>query len=513
MTSLFSFHPTVNEAVPYSARYSFPNQLTRSYKRTVKLTPRNNATSFKTGTTIRFEFPSSGYLNPNTTYLAFNAGLQINTGSYTQGTTTEGGFEFQQNIQSIFRRVRVLYGSLVIEDIQDYNILQRIFTEITLPSGTDGSGSTMYQGIGISKRYFAGGNTAASPYPLPLNYDRSFTRFNYHSVSTETTPANVGTTFRRYAVPINVGLLQQQNLIPLKFMANQLQIELEIADPVDCTTWVLGTGGSPSVPTATTVLVGLPEIVAELLEFDSEFDSAVYDILGTGLPIYFQSWHMTSQNIPTNLIASLNIQETARSVRYALAVIVDDTNRTIVTDAHIFGCGLQMNETAASPSFADIPQNINQSLVTSFQWRLGGTYYPSQPVPVYDGTLPNTTAVDANYSDPPVEAYAELMKTFGNIFADDGTFFMDQNISNFASPRYGQSATTTVNGRSFIMAGNFMTDRGDVISGINAEEQNDMQLTVKFIGTTSGTAKTIKIATCFDNLIILGENNNMILVN
>ena len=58
-----------------------------------------------------------------------------------------------------------------------------------------------------------------------------------------------------------------------------------------------------------------------------------------------------------------------------------------------------------------------------------------------------------------------------------------------------------------------MSDRGDVISGINAEEQNDLQLILKFVGTTNATAKTIKIAVCYDNLIILGENNNMVLVN
>jgi hypothetical protein len=316
---------------------------------------------------------------------------------------------------------------------------------------------------------------------------------------------------------IGAGLFQQHNLIPLKFMASQLQVEFEIADAVDCCIWTLGTGGSPTVPSSGQVLVGLPELVSELLEFDSEFDAAVYDILGTGLPIYFQSWHVTTQTLQPNLTNQLNIQETARSVRYAIAGILDDNLRTLYTDAHVFLAGLQNSDTGNSTVARDVNSNaisVNQSLVESFQWRLGGTYYPSQPVPCYAGTAaPAGAAVDSNYSDPPVEAYMELMKVFGNLFADDGTYFQDNWINIFGEVRRSTTTTGGVRARSFIIAGNFMSDRGDVISGINAEEQNDLQLILKFVGTTNATAKTIKIAVCYDNLIILGENNNMVLVN
>lgn len=512
MTSNFAFHPTVNEVVPFSAQYSFPNQATRQSKRTVKVTPKNNSTSFSSGSVIRFEFPASGYLNPNNTCLAFNARCNITGGSFTLGATLGGGFEFQQNIASIFRRVRILYGSLVLEDIQDYNILQRMFTEITMPSGSSNeSQSLMYMGIGPHK-YQA--STAATT-PFPLNYNNQ--RFNYHATGTENVETNVGITPRRYIMSINTGLFQQHNLIPLKFMANQLQVEFEIADAADCVIWTQGTGAGAAVPSACQVLVGLPEIVAELLEFDSEFDAAVYDILGTGLPIYFQSWHMTTQYIATSLINQLNIQETARSVRYCLAVLLDDAMRTIKADAHTFYAGLQ-NTNPGDRTAATTTQNnclsAEASLIESFQWRLGGTYYPSQPVPCYFGTTnPGNTTVDANYTDPPVEAYSELMKVFGNNFGDDGTFFNDNYVNIFGEVRKNGTAGTNVNARSFVIAGNFMSDRGDIISGINAEEQNDLQLILKFVGTASGTPKTLKVATCFDNLIILGENNNLVLVN
>ena len=510
MASSFAFHPTVNEVVPFSAEYSFPNQATRQSKRTVKLTPKNNAQQYPSGTTIRFEFPASGYLNPNNTYLAFNARVNI-TGAvpFAAGTGAQsGGFQFQNNIQSIFRRVRILYGSLVLEDIQDYNIIQRLFTETLLPAGSSLSSTTMGQGIGLAKNQIQNASNL-----IPQPWDFRMDRLNYHTTGTETAVTNVGTTTRRYAVPINTGLFQQKNLIPLKYMASQLQVEIEIAEAVDCVTWVLGVGGSPTVPSACVVSVGLPEIVAELLEFDSEFDAAIYDLLGNGLPIHFTSYHTTTQTLGANLFSQLNIQESSRSVKWALAVILDDAHRTLYRDYHHFIAGLgstQSDQTAATdPKSA----TFNGSAVESFQWRLGGTYYPSQPVPCYGGALPLVGSIDGTYADPPVEMYQELMKTFGNMFGDDGTFLGDVGGNYTLALRKGVVNTDSFPTTTFVMAGNFMSDRGDVISGINAEEQNDLQLLIKFVGTTNANPKTVKIIVAYDNLMILGESNNMVLVN
>ena len=80
--STFLFHPLMNEVVPYNAVYDFPSQATRSTKRTIKITPKNSASSYVSGSTIRFEFPASGYLNPNATYLGFNARAQIVSGTF-----------------------------------------------------------------------------------------------------------------------------------------------------------------------------------------------------------------------------------------------------------------------------------------------------------------------------------------------------------------------------------------------------------------------------------------------
>lgn len=513
--STFLFHPLMNEVVPYNAVYDFPSQATRSTKRTIKITPKNAASSYVSGSTIRFEFPASGYLNPNTTYLSFNARAQIVSGAFSAGTTTPGGFAFQNNIASIFRRVRVLYGSLVLEDIQDYNILQRMFTEVLLPSGYSQGKAGMYQGIGNMSNT---GVSQATLISAPNVGSWRDDRMNYHAIEDDVTtnPTEVGRTVRRYAIAINTGVFQQKRLLPLKFMSSQLQLEFELAPAVDCQTWVIGSGGSPALPTDCRVEVGLPEIVAELLEFDSEFDRAVFEGLGRGLAIPFQSWHMNSFNISPGIFQQINIQESSRSVRYAIAGFTDDANRVLTRDAHLFINGF---DAIYYPNVGETGANINNllgdawvtnaNLIESFQWRLGGVYYPSQPVPCYGGTanIGNAGSIDASYADPPVEAFQELQKVFDNQFGKRYPT-SDMCTKHFGGRRGSNQAQSG----AFIMACDFMTDRGDVVGGINAEEQNDMMLMLKFNGTT-GTSKVLRIAVCYDNIMILGESNNMVLVN
>lgn len=515
--STFLFHPLMNEVVPYNASYQFPSQATRSTKRTVKVTPKNNASSYLSGSTIRFEFPASGYLNPSNTYLSFNCRAKINSGAFLAGTTGVqfGGLEFQQNIASIFRRVRVLYGSLVLEDIQDYNILQRLFTDCLSKSGGSYSDTGMFQGIGRSNRIGASTNTG-----YHLRDTLTQDRHNYHSLETGATPTEVGTCVRRYSIPINTGVFQQKRLLPLKFMSSQLQIEFELADAVDSQIWVIGTGGTPTIPTAAQTEVGLAELTCELLEFDAEFDSAVFTGLSNGLAIPFQSWHVTSQNIQPGTNFMINIQESSRSVRYALAAITDDAFRVLSKDAHKFLNGLEATQADAKADTTDSSNNTPavtmRSMMDSYQWRLGGTYYPSQPVPVFgsnSAALVSTNSVDAAYADPPVEAYSELMKVFDNQFGRN-TMLGDSDYGIYGCKRNTTTSANTGTCDNFVIGVDFLTDRGDVIGGINAEEQNDLMLLLKFnSGATNGAAKVVRIVVCYDNIMILGESNNMVLVN
>lgn len=92
----------------------------------VKMTPRIPPKSggvFSAGQVIRLEFPAQGYINPLCTTLEFDVTLSGYTTSVAQQV------RFQNNIQTLFSRVRLLYGATPLEDIINYNTVVRALTE------------------------------------------------------------------------------------------------------------------------------------------------------------------------------------------------------------------------------------------------------------------------------------------------------------------------------------------------------------------------------------------------
>lgn len=86
--------------------------------------PPKNGFVFTPGNVIRLEFPAQGYVNPLTTSLSFDVSLVVPNPGFTDPTITNGVVvgkqavvRFQNNIQSIFSRVRLLYGANPLEGI------------------------------------------------------------------------------------------------------------------------------------------------------------------------------------------------------------------------------------------------------------------------------------------------------------------------------------------------------------------------------------------------------------
>lgn len=143
MASHFKWYPSSEEViVPWNARYQFPSQANKAVKMTPRIPPKNGAV-FTPGQVVRLEFPAQGYVNPLNTTLEFDVTLQ----SY--GTPGSNVVRFQNNIQSIFNRVRLLYGATPLEDIINYNVVVRALTEWT---GTNQTGvidqCSIAEGIG-----------------------------------------------------------------------------------------------------------------------------------------------------------------------------------------------------------------------------------------------------------------------------------------------------------------------------------------------------------------------------
>lgn len=479
MSSTFKFHSTVGETVPWNATYAFPTQSTQIQKSVVKI-PAKNGDSFTQNQIIRFELPAEGYLN------AQNSVVQLDVVLSALTALPRGG------AHNLISRVRVLYGSLVLEDINDYKTLVRIFTEAGVQGDYMATTGALLEGMPHPFLQTYGANYLGVPYTSGSLTDVNSQTTGAASTGTAHThqvqvPSHL-TAFqvanalsaqeRTYCITLLSGLLTTKKLIPLKWMASQFAIELTLASATDALL-------CENTPTFT---IKNPNFIAEMVEFDSSYDKAFYMGLQQGIPIKFSSWH-THRFALTGAQQTFQIHERSRSVKAAFAVVKSTTSSTLPRHEsdvffHALGAVLDGNG----------QMNINQiqtSPIQEFQWRVGGRYYPSQPVRCTLGGA---------------EAYVELLKTIN--------YLGNHSVAGGIHPFAWSSYTTTGDraGTKFIMACEFEnTDvMPDSIAGINAEEQSDIALTIR-----AGGAPTTKELFCFihyDSLIIVKPGNVVELV-
>jgi hypothetical protein len=435
MASTFKFHSQVNETVPWQAQYTFPTQATKVNKQVVKLPPKNGQT-FAPGSIVRIEFPADNYLNALNSVLALDITPTAVSPTYLRLQ--------RQGAHCAIKRLRILYGSLVLEDIQEYSTLVRIFTE-----------------AGVQSDYFdsLGGI-------LDGMYD---TQTGGNALVGNNQPTS-------YCLNLLSGLLTCKKLIPLKWMAAQLAIELTLGSGEE-TLITDGTNPSYSVTNV--------NFIAEMLEFDSTYDTAFYaGLVQGGVPLKFSSWHYHTSNV-VGSNTSVQIHERSRSVKAGFAVLRQNTVAANLDKNFFF------NSISSAAAANGTITASNASIVQEFQWRVGGRYYPSQPVSCVRGGP---------------EALVELLKCMDAL----GDYRMASNIypTSF-SPSGG-------GGQNFIMASEFEnTDvMPDSIAGINAEEQSDINLTIKTAAGVSGAngGFRVEVFMHYDCLLIVRDGNVVDLV-
>lgn len=264
-------YPSSEEVVvPWNARYSFPSQANKAVKITPRIPPKNGAT-FTPSQVIRLEFPAQGYVNPINTTLAFDVTLQGPSDFSTVANETR----FQNNIQSIFNRVRIMYGSTPLEDIINYNQIVRNLTEWTSTnqnntvdqlSIAEGIGGSVFNvdssgnagQVNVRQKYIQGLSGTTGGLVAP--------QFGAVPVLDTGAPQPAYSTTRRYQVNLACGLLTQDKLIPVKFMASQLAIEIQLEQAISC----MYTKVAPAA-TAPTYSVSNVVLIPEILEFDASY--------------------------------------------------------------------------------------------------------------------------------------------------------------------------------------------------------------------------------------------------
>ena len=533
MSTHFKWYPASEEVVvPFNARYSFPSQANKAVKMTPRIPPKNGS-NFLPGQVIRLEFPAQGYVNPLNTSLEFDVTL------ISYGTTGSEIVRFQNNIQSLFSRVRLLYGSTPLEDMINYNVIVRGLTEWT---GTNQSGTMDQTSINEGIGGFCKGFAPGSGLPVTVNARQTYIQ-GYGGATATTEDTNkfdsngsvpniingsgqsVGsakTTTRRYQVNFALGLFTQDKLIPTKFMASQLAIEITLENPSSCMIAKAGTA------TGTTPTYGVSNVnlIPEILEFDASYDAMFLKGLREGgVPIKFSSWHTFIFSTSAAANVNLMVQERSRSVK-ALFTVQRRSPADLTKDSHAF-----LFDSSAYNS------TVGNSLQT-YQYRIGGRYFPAAPVQCSLGA-------GSSVNNGGAEAFMELQKAL-NIVGDyrlssscntlrwavptnnANTIWPDTDYVNaitgfeiLGQPIYAQQETAALATGSaaagnagsgcFTMAIDLETSNGIEISGLNAEEQSDIALIANWGGAQFGS-NLLEVYTYFDAMIILRENNVLELI-
>lgn len=545
-----------------------------------------NGSDFTPQSFIRIELPAQGYLNTANTVLIFDVEL-----TYYPVTNDGSIIRFQNNIQSIFDNVRLMYGSTPLEQIIGYNQLVRSLTEWTTNgtmdqascadgiaeattrlTGTSNDGfgfSSLFRGVrtgpvngrqltqGISQQSLPDTVAGLASQNNPELAGKGFGTIPTGQIYGDDRNPSGGsiTVVRRYAVQLNLGLFQQGKLLPIKYMASQLAIEIQPAPATDCILWHKGYAFTANETvteafgsTAPSYVIKNMVLLPEILEFDSTYDATFLQGLKQGVPILFSSWNTFYNSLSNQNAANINIPERNRSIK-SIFTLQTRQQKTITEDAHA----------SFYTSFASTDAgNSNGGPLQQFQYRIGSRYFPAAPVQC-------TTTVMGDTSNGGAEAWVELAKAV-NVLGDYRLSLGITSISwamcrgmyyqyyPTAAPvgwkvvlpeydgRYGLVGVTPTSaiqyveteapirwvlgtfksdeaqyaGRAFfgdrsscfVMAQSLETSNGMEISGLNAEEQSDITLMATWKENQSnGIATQLVTYTYYDAMLVLFENN------
>lgn len=502
---------------------------------------------------------------------------------YTPVSGDYSSVRFQNNIQSIFSRVRLLYGSTPVEDIIGYNVIVRALTEWT---GTTQQGTfdqtSINEGIGGITHGVSAVNAAGQIYQSSITGSVHVRKSIIHGIDL-CIPAEVesgdvlpfmgtgggaipngptaitltpqtyltGTNpVRRYQIQLALGLMNQEKLIPTKFMASQLAIELTLATAAECIIYNKKASSAITVVDPTYKVTNV-NLIPEILEFDPSYDeSFIRGLMEKGVPIKFSTWNNYRFNTAAGTNVNLQIQERSRSVKAIFCLQRRDPPQLQ------YDSGATFFNSCTSSTIGTNPSTFNE-----YQFRIGGRYFPAAPVQC-------STEVGGKISNGGSEAWVELSKalnTLGDyrlsspcntlrwacnpgapfkglttITPDASATLLPEHDFEYSVAQYGRGgmpvmrqimeagqgdsvvlnppASNSVNAFAgnmgsgcFAMAIDLETSQGTEISGLNAEEQSDISLIARYSDMQAGSF-IFDVYTYIDSMIVLRENNVLELI-
>lgn len=381
--------------------------------------------------------------------------------------------------QELFSLERVTYGGTVLEEIRNRQQLARGLHNLGVSQASAASQGTLTDGR-------QGGYV----------YDDTLTTGHSSVVDADAQSfLNMGVTYR-YSVPLISGLFNCNKLLPLKWLAAQWALELEVGDVSE----TMITTKALLDDSSLTFTLSNVHFCTELLEFPDTYDTAFYVGLSNGgVPIKFNTWRYHTFNI-TGTTNHLQIHERARSIKAAYAWVVDRTQKSRACDryAAFFKLNSKLEEANNLAMGSKITKSTDAKTeatgrIKQYQYRVGGSYFPAQPVDCSNGG---------------VEAYNELLKALDGM--NDFTFNHNIRPSQWTGFQHIQDI-----GEKFCMALEF--EHADVvpdtITGISGEEQSDIALQIDLTDAPeAGYAKAVDVFLAVDAMIVIGTGNTVKLI-
>jgi len=515
---------------------------------------------FNPGQVIKLTFPSQGYLNPACTTISFDVTLYgakvttagIHVDSDNSYNIISPQIRFQNNIQSIFERVRIMYGSLPLEDLLNYNQLVRCKTEwykshsnnvITNESINEGIGGILNGVTEVITGYAKSIQSIRSRFIQGLCGTTDLGYFAHDGCNTpnsiggiEAFSDEIGTwaCTKSYEIKLDgSGLLNQSKLLPLKFMASQLSIEITLAEPKNCifvsnlalSSEAIGTGTAPVFTIATadpltyalnpTYAVSNIRLKPEILEFDESYDQMfLKGVRQKGIPIKFNSWNF--YRFPTRGGSSfrLNIPDRSKSIR-SLVCLQRYGTPTYTIDMH--GTVNGSYQAGGTGGF-----------LQSYQYKVGNDYYPAAPV---NGFYPGYPLIN----NGGVGAYNELKKlkfdyetssnlncinwgicSNSNLLKDYNSSFRSYSANNLIDLFDNSVSNLHVNGEmpssQFAACVDLTSSKdGKEICGFDGETSYEIAFIGKYNEPQSNSYEFLVMVN-YDSEIILWPNNVLMLI-
>lgn len=531
MASNLRYFPTTEDVIiPPEADYEFPSVANKAIRISPRITPSNGNTAVLPGQSLQFTFPAQGFLDARKTTISFDLylkGYDVYNPTEADSAGKTGTYCYlQNNVSSIFKHCKVSYGSYQVEQVQENGYLQRQLCEFSGYGAEDNDSEGLAKGIG--------GISSVWDPPTQTTY-LSLNRARHHSLIYHPTRTNVSSrvvirpshviinnenySVKRYQIELPFGMMQQGKLVPVKYMASQLMMQFVLAPAAEV---IMGnkntsTVASPNQTGEPSYFIKNCVLHPELLEFDQTYEARFIRGLETGgIPIQFSTFKSYVQPLNSSLM-SISIGEKSRSVK-AIFAFIRKQQQSFSEDS--------------GASFGDFEDNV----LESFQYRVGGRYSPASP-------CMNTNI--SGYRTGSTEPFIELqkaLKTLGDptiraainperwnaahaiLNAVDNT--NGYPILNGASDGKLTYAGTSPTGfpagdailglpgdlasnnlsSVFCMATALETSNGRELSGLNAEEQSDINLMIKW-EKAPPTGYEVIIYTLCDKVMVVKENN------